>query len=572
MFGGKLTSSYIFGNILSIGYEIETGSLIKLSRITNEDGEQVLMNTDTAREDIGILETGEIPVEKAEVYNIEFYNIRSQEKYSLTSDENPFIPDTEDVKFYITNDIASSAFVKHLEKTCYIEEGDHKNDIYEYVTEDGEKYDINFEFWSEDSYLDCSNFSDVEWICTYYKPPTSSNIILNTLLNLLEIIIYHLDNLTPIKGNLWFKNKEGPVVEVDMNENSYLLHMPDTDLYYLKTTKGPSVNNIGTIIQMTLSCYVQNIFVIMLELLKHTSYEYESFRTHCESQTYYINKVLRCTDVLFDHYDKLEVRHKFKKRNKLLIQIKSYVSLILYKLYIYYNLFLGSSTKYFKNKSSFNLRHNNYDCYIELKRCIKEYFSVSEAIAKKIIDHLFLQPDILKEQLLNEPENTHLQRNVFDMKNKLEKTNENYGDPSYSLKSYFTFFEDPLLLSSNKSSRSRSVRSAKSARSEMSEIEDVSPQIVYHDWLEYSSVDAYSNKMKIRDDIVLVEYRAFPKILDNYIHSVLTPEERKLKTSKEIGALNIGLLKKFVEKERSSTSAKGKTKRNKRKNKRSRKK
>jgi hypothetical protein len=106
----------------------------------------------------------------------------------------------------------------------------------------------------------------------------------------------------------------------------------------------------------------------------------------------------------------------------------------------------------------------------------------------------------------------------------------------------------------------------------MSEMEDEPARTVYYDWLEYSLVDAYSNKMKIRDDIVLVEYRAFPKILDNYIHSILTPEERKLKTSREIGALNIGLLKKFVEKERTSTSAKGKTKRNKRKNRRTRKK
>jgi hypothetical protein len=66
-------------------------------------------------------------------------------------------------------------------------------------------------------------------------------------------------------------------------------------------------------------------------------------------------------------------------------------------------------------------------------------------------------------------------------------------------------------------------------------------------------IDAFSNKMKIRDDIILIEYRAFPRILDNYIHTIL-PRKR----NKSIGGLNMKVLKEFVEKEKSK--GKGKTK------------
>ena len=189
MLGGKISESYVFNDILSIGYELEVSHLIKLSKVSNDEGNEVLMNTDTSRDDIDILESGEIPQNKAE-----FYDIRSQEKYDLTPEENPFINSYDpNVKFYITNDIAETPFVKHLNKICpKTDDDEDKNDIYEYITSDGETYDINFEFWSEASKLDCSSFSDVEWIATYYKPPKSSNVILNTLINVLDIVIYNI--------------------------------------------------------------------------------------------------------------------------------------------------------------------------------------------------------------------------------------------------------------------------------------------------------------------------------------------------------------------------------------------
>jgi hypothetical protein len=576
MLGGKISESYVFNNILSIGYELEVSHLIKLSKVSNDEGNEVLMNTDTSRDDIDILESGEIPQNKAE-----FYDIRSQEKYDLTPEENPFINSYDpNVKFYITNDIAETPFVKHLGKICpKTDDDEDKNDIYEYITSDGETYDINFEFWSEASKLDCSSFSDVEWIATYYKPPKSSNVILNTLVNVLEIVIYHLDHLVPIQGNLLLKREGQPRETVDMSSQSYLLHMPDTNLYYFKTNAGTSIDNIGVTIQMTFGCKIQNAFSIMKEILSHTEYAYECFSGTCERTNNYLNQIVECTNLLFKRYNETTDSYKFDKRGGkfsiLLAQVKDYFSLILYKLYIYYNLFLGSPTKYFKNKAAFNLRHTGYDCYLEIKKSIISYFSVNETIAIKIIHKLFLEPDILISKLLEDPGNTHVQIDAFNDSTDLEKDSENYGDPAYSLKSYLTFFEDPIIPTKIKSPRSarsarsesshrslRSHRSARSARSESSHrstSSEYNPTIL-NDWLEYNLIDAFSNKMKINDNIVLIEYRSFPRILDNYIHTVL-PRKR----NKHIGNLNIGVLKEFVEKEKST--GRGKTKKLKRKRK-----
>ena len=54
--GGDITSNNIFKKILSIGYELETSLLAKLSMIENsEDGEPILFNTDSLTKDYEII-------------------------------------------------------------------------------------------------------------------------------------------------------------------------------------------------------------------------------------------------------------------------------------------------------------------------------------------------------------------------------------------------------------------------------------------------------------------------------------------------------------------------------------
>jgi hypothetical protein len=131
-----------------------------------------------------------------------------------------------------------------------------------------------------------------------------------------------------------------------------------------------------------------------------------------------------------------------------------------------------------------------------------------------------------------------LRRGVFSLSNTLDKSNKNYGDPIYSLVSYFDFFEEPV---DNKSNRS--VNSGK---------------ILYYDWLEYKSIDDYSAKMDLKNDIALVECRIFQKLLSSYVFSIADKELKEQMTngscniltkhfSPDVSSLSISNLKKIVE-------------------------
>jgi hypothetical protein len=166
------------------------------------------------------------------------------------------------------------------------------------------------------------------------------------------------------------------------------------------------------------------------------------------------------------------------------------------------------------------------------------HFPIKISKINKNIAYFEVQSNMeIISKLLENPDNEYVQIDAFNDSTDLDKEAENYGDPAYSLKSYLTFFEDPIVRKKEKSPKSSSSRSSSSESSPL--------PTVLNDWLEYSMIDAFSNKMKIRDNIILIEYRGFPRILDNYIHSVLPK-----KTNKVIGNLKLGLLKEFIEKEK----------------------
>ena len=66
--------------------------------------------------------------------------------------------------------------------------------------------------------------------------------------------------------------------------------------------------------------------------------------------------------------------------------------------------------------------------------------------------------------------------------------------------------------------------------------------------------------MKIKDDIILVEFRAFPTILKNYISSVLDVESRNEMnemTRNTLGLLSFRTLEKFIKKYDQTRNLKG---------------
>jgi hypothetical protein len=122
------------------------------------------------------------------------------------------------------------------------------------------------------------------------------------------------------------------------------------------------------------------------------------------------------------------------------------------------------------------------------------------------------------------------------LSNTLEKSNKNYGDPVYSLVSYFDFFEEPVDDESN--------------------IDEGT--IIKYDWLEYKKYDDYSAKMELKDDIILVECRIFQKILSSYVYSIADQELKEQmnngscniltkRFSPDVSSLSIANLKKIVE-------------------------
>jgi hypothetical protein len=166
-------------------------------------------------------------------------------------------------------------------------------------------------------------------------------------------------------------------------------------------------------------------------------------------------------------------------------------------------------------------------------------FNVDSSVAIDIIKRIVFQPDILKQ--MNSPQ-IKIRKGALSMTNTLDKSNKNYGDPLYSLVSYFDFFEDPI-------DDDRNI--------------DNDDEILYYDWLEYKRFDDYSAKMELKDDIVLVECRIFQKILSSYVYSIADEELQQQMTNgacniltnnfgPDVSSLSIANLKKILELQGSS--------------------
>jgi hypothetical protein len=582
MKGGDILKNKAFKHILSIGYELETIDLIKLTEITTDiEGEPInmLLNTDSSQREITeILESKEEDDDSFTNLGDKEYVYKRLEKLNLDVGK-------ENVSFNITNDMAESRFIKRLKNSCVnyseaeeeeeeekeeeeAEEKDetdnesnsdlnsklesdliskktnYKNQLYKYEITDkntGEPkiYDINFLHGPEN--VGCSIFSDVEWVVTYYKPKIHSNVILETITDTIKILLKHFKELIPNKGEFLFINPDTRAEKIIGDTELY--HLPDSTLYYLKTNAG-GLDTIFTTIQMTFSAHVSDIFFILKQLIEDNLQSYNCLTIQCNKRIEELDSIKSCAENLITSYNETELDYKIVTPNKLLMrEIYNYIILILYKLYVFYNTYYPllqeiKEDKYFKSFLPFNVRHNNYQLYVELKRCLKIVFNTKlvgkseieqDQLLADIIKSLFIQKTVLINDLLYNSNESLIRKNAFNLNNKLEITNtKNYGNPYYSLVSYFDFFEHPI--GDN------------------------------HDWFEYKNIDANSTKMKIKDDIILVEFRAFPTILKNYISSVLDVESRNEMnemTRNTLGLLSFRTLEKFIKKYDQTRNLKG---------------
>jgi hypothetical protein len=537
--------------ILSIGYEMETGTFSKLTKtdIVEDPDDLILYNTDTARKDIITFKK----LSESEEFEILDDDLISRMEEMVDADAyNDKNEVDKNIIFNITSDVSMTPFYKKLNKIC--DEEKDKNDLYIFKTLAGEEYKFNFIFKDDRT---CAEFSFVEWLFTYLKPEQSPSVVIDTYTNAISNLIRHLNDLEEIEGNLILNTDNGEFI-IDQPEVRSLYHKPDTNLYYLQTQvfdEKLTLDDVCFTSQMTFASKIENVFLVMKTLTKDNLNVISDLHENAEYKMYVLNMIETTVNNLIESYNEKLADPGFqivmKKDNiKIIRIITAYLQLILFKLNRYYNDFMNTpkeKRKYFKNSLFFNSRHSNYHLYQELKKNMKTLFlpqltqmyngdeiQMNNAIAN-IIQKLVVQPDILSRDFIETE--TKVRKNVFSPKNIIDKNTIMYGNPSISLLSYFQFFEQPTEVDDNITDEGK---------------------IYTHDWLEFSELDNKSARMDLKDDIILIEYRGFQKMLSSYIYSIADDSLKDMMTNgicnrlgkkfrPDLGALSLGIMKRFVE-------------------------
>jgi hypothetical protein len=524
--GGGLSNADGLRHILSIGYEVECGVLAKLTRtILNTDSQDiVLFNSDTARKDIDDFQKAEAGSDEY----VEDYIFERQEEVMddvvLDKHGHP----NKNAVFNITSDNAMTPFIRLLDKVCYYDEEsenavDEKNSMYVFRDIQGTNYNIHFMMKSDQG---CAFHSSVEWIMTYYKPRRSRHVIMETFVNMITNLVRHLDEFVPIEGNyiVKYKNAEDAVEEfvVEKPNKRMLFHKPGSTLYYLQTQASESpmtIDDACSVVQMTFSAKAEHIVEVLVSLLDNNSGNIPSFSENIRERLIEVRRIEGCVDKLIRNYNREHMgSYKVLGSKHFTQSVKTYLFLILFKLAQYIKFkSVKSGAKYFKNILYINSRHSNYVLYNGLKRQLEIQFGMlDEEIVISIIKDIVFVPDILMSGIVTDVKQGVVRTGAFSKTNVLDKANKHYGDPTYSLMSYFDFFERPVDNETN--------------------VVEETGEIKEYDWLEYKKIDDYSNKMDLNDDVVLIEVRNFQKLLSLHVYDMDDPT---LKSDMESGSCNV---------------------------------
>lgn len=551
--GGNLSNTSGLQHILSIGYEMECNNLMKLNK--SESKELVLFNSDSTLTNLDFGE-GDDTNEDA--------LLRSQELIEMEVIGDNGAPD-ENASFSITNDIAMYPFSKKLMRSCYYPSQDvkssrkasrtkvaseknhskEKNELYIFRdTATKDEYKINYLFHTN---RQCYEHSNVEWIFTYYQPKKTINVVVNTFLNMIQNLVNHTKDLTPIKGNFIFKYKDAndTVQEliIDKPVERTMYHKPDTNLYYLlnQVVEKPfTIDDVCVKTQMTFSAKAEHIFTILETLYYNKKPSITTLSDKLKNRLENIRSIKSCVDALIDEYNMTTTDHNIvlkRRKDSNVDTLKNYLFLLLYKIerYYYFKTSGAYKTKYFKDVLAVNCRHTNFTLYTELKKHVEKMMNVDGSTAAAIIKTIVLRQKHLN--LMVGDMKDLLRKGVFLASNVLDKTNKNYGNPMYSLGSYFDFFENPI-----KDKKIASALASVSAKTSASS--SVSDQELYdYDWLEYKGVDINSTRMGLKDGIVLIECRNFQEMISMFAYNIANSE---LKEQMKNGACNI-ITKHFTE-------------------------
>lgn len=548
MKGGNLSATATFKKIISLGYEFETSELAKLSlhqnkktlinsdiaprvlpeREKRESIERIDNNYISVRIPIGV-DVAKIDEEYAEGQTPEgleeeeledYEQNRLLEKwakkenesyldyfYEYRKDDNPMA-----VQFQVTNDLGETEFGTMLNSFC---EGINKpkNDLYFFKTKKGKMMDMKFSEEIAKTEV-CDAFSGVEFVITYYHPKKdNANVIVDTFLDAVSRIIDHFGNLKPIEGSLLIDEGKKELTTVGYLEGTRILyHKSNTNLYYMQTydsfgtlnqegeLKLQNISDATFVPQLTFKSKASDTIDIIKELARPSpSYTFGKSSISAQKKLFQtVEMIDKITDDLFKKY--IEV-----SGNTINIStgagkiMKTYVFLILYKTFMFFegHIKIMSEKIYLKDQLSFNSRHGNYGMYERIKEIFEDEYELDGTVeAQTLFESTEVLAPFFLDQLKDGPKNDNY-KDDYDVDKKykygddfytidLPETDENYGNPLYSVKSYFKYLE------SNE-----------------------------EDWLKHAKYDRFSTSFSLTGDEVLIEYRWFRYAISLYLRNTV---------------------------------------------------
>jgi hypothetical protein len=533
--GGEITTELIYRHINSIGFEIETTYITKLTLIKDKNNIPIFINSNLSNLDLD-------------------YGYNTPNEYVYLINE-PYS------KVMITNDSADDTLFNEEINKIINEYSNCSHPIFQiYIPKNDyllrDTYDI--QFYESDEIKNCSTFTDVEWIATYYKPEKSKNIILEHFFKTMINIKEHLSKLITINdAHIIMYDTKNIAIEKDIDQ---LYYLPNTSLVYFNTSFSDKqdfniTEDLVFVPQMTFGVNINYVFKIMKKLLEikentkdiidlniwnknkldeNISYKemkefiYDNVNDIRDSESYYLIKSLSLVNLLFENYNKNNIDDKFQND---IPELKNYLFLIIYRLTIYLNVFLYQydikPETLLKKSMSFQTRHSNYLLYLEMKKIIKTMFInkwktqnlTEEQINDKIINIIL---NLVDDSILN---NFIYETNYTISKRKIVSVpNEDIGNPLYSVNEYFQYFENVY--------------------EEEEEEEE-------HDWLIINSYDIISTKYEITNDNIIIEFRDFPKYcyIELFINGNKYIQEQILNMN--FGELNMKIISDYLDSKKS---------------------
>jgi hypothetical protein len=513
--GGHLSKSPIFDHILSIGYEFETSDMIKLSR-----RDDILYNLSTQSNDIHTLK------------QIDEHYFR--QKRADTPDEYIRVPIEEQGKFKkqynvvldITSDISKPDFSEYLKTICKNKKV-KKNNLYRYVASNESDMEFPIHF---DKFLGnfCYNFSNVEFVVTYYHPQKSQNIIADTFFNACHLMTKHLSDLKLIHGEMQIANGES-YTPLSIFAGNYLYHKPGTNMYYFHAEKNQELYDMLGIEdkdalqyidiepQMTMRVTTEYLIPVIKEMYSFSDDDTEKKeRNKIEFED--ILSVETCVDNLITIFNATHESHILSTDNRTVQQIRSYLFLILYKLKNYVGPFTSQKDengnniyKYFKDTLTISSRHGNL---VLFKRIIYDFGILfpGETNVKTLFFDLISQPDIIRESVYED----YVGDSTDPFLSSPGKSKSPIKSKSPAMNTEITGGDELMRISPKKSPKLEIGNPTVSFISYFERLDN------NEDWLVKNNVDTLSNFFDLPDDgSIFFEDRNFMQDIQIYISDML---------------------------------------------------